>query len=833
MFFPNYTNIYPELREILDSRAENTNKPNSMGGVSGLSTWIRVISAAGNGLVMESIHKPDSYKITDDFTKSYGNTEKPGIIGYELDLKTPVEITTGTGRGLRPSPIITSMSVEEAQRGALKLISFNVRCFTKEQVDTVAKYLLEPGFRILVEWGWNVNDSYSQRVGSGGAIDVCDIVKYNNWNHIKDKRRNSKYQYDASLGIITGGGIKFAEGETFDLEIKSSGMGEISDYIQVQGGGSRTDVADDSTPASFEPEKIGESTQGTALFKQMFNLLPNQKKTPKIRKWASSTDSNNVNWAYEGNFVNFDEEIREYLLKTLTEGAVIRNKGGDKLEIPSNVPLFDSEKFIRFELAAEILNSYSLDLERKETECSETKTDRFYINIKNTVIKAFPHMFSTDKSKLYIANTQAPNFGLRQALVDSDNEEPIKFINFEELGNKEYQANLHPLVEAAPDGDERAEKNGSADDPATGQSRPVPYAFPCLYDLDDTVLKFDCDESVDPIQEKAGFWGWLKDLYINFDFFIECMLKPNMNARDVFFEMLNGMNSACNSIWDFQIKEGPEPNDPNGPTEVTIIDNTFTGYVPEESTSEDTVATYEARGVRSPFTSFTWDMNVPGAVQSSVMIKKMTNNKVDGSGDTQYIMYGNVYSDPNTFEDKVSSILANIKPSQDEPESLKDEEEQKPNNAQAYDLFANKAGVFSRVQDRKGKIDIVESITDPELSKKSNGTIESLLCVGTWNDKKALKSVELIDRGLKEGISGEVDKEYTNRVNPIPGLAKVRFSTLGISGFKVGDKLRFDGIPLKYGAPSFYQVIKTGHSLSGMVWQTDIECDFRLISSEE
>ena len=49
----------------------------------------------------------------------------------------------------------------------------------------------------------------------------------------------------------------------------------------------------------------------------------------------------------------------------------------------------------------------------------------------------------------------------------------LKFINFEELSNKEFQANLHPLVEEAPPNDERAEKNGSANDPATGQSRPV------------------------------------------------------------------------------------------------------------------------------------------------------------------------------------------------------------------------------------------------------------------------------------------------------------------------------------------------------------------------
>ncbi len=116
---------------------------------------------------------------------------------------------------------------------------------------------------------------------------------------------------------------------------------------------------------------------------------------------------------------------------------------------------------------------------------------------------------------------------------------------------------------------------------------------------------------------------------------------------------------------------------------------------------------------------------------------------------------------------------------------------------------------------------------------RDNGTIESLLCVGTWDDKAALKQVELIDKGLHSNIKGEVDKEYTNRVNPIPGLAKVRFSVHGVSGFKVGDMIQFEGIPFKYGPPSFYQIISVGHSMSGMVWQTDITCDFRLIGDEQ
>ena len=196
MFFPKYSNIYPELKEVLYNRAAQTTNVYQLGGVSGLSSWIRIISSVEidgiNGLVMESVHGGQS------FGSVYGNNDKPGILGYALDMSTPVEID-GIGRGLRPSPIVTGVSINEMARGSLKQTEFTVKCFTKEQMNKLQKFLLEPGFHILVECGWNVADSYNQRIGGGGAIDPCQIAAYDNWNVIREKRKLSKYQYDKSI----------------------------------------------------------------------------------------------------------------------------------------------------------------------------------------------------------------------------------------------------------------------------------------------------------------------------------------------------------------------------------------------------------------------------------------------------------------------------------------------------------------------------------------------------------------------------------------------------------------------------------------------------------
>ena len=306
-----------------------------------------------------------------------------------------------------------------------------------------------------------------------------------------------------------------------------------------------------------------------------------------------------------------------------------------------------------------------------------------------------------------------------------------------------------------------------------------------------------------------------------------------MNSLDVIYEMLNGMNSACNSIWNLQLREGPKVGDSKGPQIMTVEDINFTGYIPKETL--DVVDIFQARGTNSPFTTFSWDMSIAGAQQSSIMIKRMSGNDVDGGGDTPTPLFGKVFSDPKELEDKVGTVLMNLLIQGRESEEEETPQEPLPSNAKAFDLFSKRAGVFSRVQDRKGKIDIVNNLTDKEQAKKSDGTIESLLCVGTWDDKSALKQVELIDRGRVKNIKGDVGKSYSNNVNPIPGLAKVQFQVHGLSGFKVGDMLQFEGIPYKYGAPgpSFYQITKTAHSISGTTWLTDITCEFRLIGEEE
>jgi hypothetical protein len=834
-FFPNLSNVYSELQELLQTRAQKTNSPWTEGGVSGLSTWIRLISSVDSGLVMESVHSPES------FQTRYGNVSEPGILGYELDMRTPVKID-GVGRGLRPSPIITSFSMDESAEGAPRVGKFTIVCYTKEQTDKLVQYLLEPSFHVLVEFGWNVNDSWRQRVGGGGPIDPCDIAAYNQWATVKQKRIDSKFQYDAMLGIITGGGITFGEGETYNLEVQITGIGNVAEYMQTHRSGNPTNRAKNDSSLSFSPNSIAADAQsgniGAALFKQCFNALPNQKKTAPVYNWFEQVDSESGNfWAYEGNFFNFDESIKEYLQEWLTKGRDIRSSSGEELKIPTDTPLFDEERFIRFEFAIALLNAYSFSLKPEKATSCNTESMNLQINIRDTVCSAFPHMFSTDKSKLYIPNTMAPNFNLRSILTDPKDTEQLEYINFENLNDSEFQTNLHPIVQDLPQNDPRSERNGTVTDQATGQGRPVPFAFPARYPLDGEVLRYDCDETVKPITEDAYFWGWLKDLYINFDFFAECISKPNYVVRDVFYDLLNGMSSACNSIWKFQIIERPIPNDPKGARELTVVDMNFKGII--DSDDEDMV-TFQARGTKSPFISCDFSVDTPSNMMSSVVQKKLSGGTIDGSGEGVRPLFGNVFSTDKN--DQVGAILLSVKEIKEEQANQEQNQEIKAGKqksqkelleeakAKAFELFANRAGVFSKVQDREGRIDITNTFLD--LKSENNSVIENLLVVGTWNDPAALKQVQLIDLGLVENAQPSQPKEKTNKQNPPIGLATFNFDLHGVSGFKVGDQFRVDGLPDKFGYPNFYQVTKIDHAISGNTWITSVKGSMMLIGEE-
>ena len=855
---PFLSRLDKDLQNLLLNRAGN-NRPvlknksvfDPTSGVSGLSPWIRITSAVKlenqetvGGLVMDSVRPFNT------FGNKYGNSERPGIIGYQLDLKTPVTTSTN-GRGLRPSPIISSVNVTE-QKG-YRDISFSVTTFTLEQLDEITKYFMEPGFHILCEWGWNIPQSRREIIGAGTEIDPNEIAKCDNWTHVLEKRKNSDFTYDVAIGMIVGGDISMGDDETYTLNVKTKSIGSVPEYMQTHRSAINSKPTSDSTETNKEildRDKAGKFSSalvkdyakrgelGKSLFAQLFNSLPENKRTTQIRKLIEDESCIDV-----GNFVNFDSKVREILLDSFDEGKQLRSKQGN-FKLPKDAPLFSENRFIRFELAHKIISTYNINLKPQKTSESTDKESRdLTINIEDTVISAHPHMFSTDPSKLFIPNTQAPNFNFVEALTNPDDETKInKLVDLNKLSKNENLANIHPLVSKTEENFTTREKlNGSSKDYLTGGIRPVPYAFPCRYELNNNVKPVkNIDETYIPQFERPFFWGWLKDLYINFDFFVECITKDNYLTRDVYFEMLNGMSTACNSIWHFELRE--MPNLENGDLRTEIVDINFNGILDDESLDFSEEVEFTPSGKDSPFLSFGIDASVPSAQLNNILTKNMDESITPNTEGltNENLLFGSVFS---KSEDKVGSILLRQKNKKNPTESSDEQnvvedptvnksDEKEGNENILFDFLTQRGTLFPRIQDRNAKVDIVKNWyerRDNGVFSDNDALIEDLLFVGTWNDSKLLKTIFEIDNGrsvVDISKSSTNIKDSVNRNTPY-GTVNINFTVHGVSGFKFGNRMQFKNLPTKFTRNLFYSVETIEHKIDTEQWLVDIKLGSR------
>lgn len=842
--FPVFSTIYPRIKAKMEQRGGN-NSPMSKdggGGVSGLTPWIRIISASGTssnssngGLVLQSIHNGDG------FTARYGNYEykdgentieqKSGILGYQLDMKTPVNVT---GRPLRPSPIINSVSIDEADIGK-RNISFNIVAYTLEHMEKLAEYFLEPGFYVLVEWGWNTTKARSQWVGKsnpGGAITPCDIASHHNWKVIAAKRSDSDYDYDATLGVITGGGIEFGDNETYILKVQLTSIGEVAEYMQTHKDATSSTNSTQKSAKPFKPKEIESFSEGTdnptgkALFAQMVNMLPAPKQTTAIKDLMNKKQTKFL-FTDQSSYVNMDIVILDNLLKNWHTSTSLVSKEAGNLKIPSDEPLLSEERFIRFELAIGILNNYAADLSAERKSNNKSTCDKYkiplLINIENTICTAYTHMFSTDKTKLYIPNPKAPKFGLIDAF--SPNDAKTDFI-FDKKGKISETQNLHPKTVYGSYSGTRA-KNGTYGDVK------VPHAFPSNYTLnkEDNAWN-EIDETIQPLTAPLGHWGWLKNLYVNFDFFCEVLKTPNYTQRDVLYDLLNGMSGAVNSLWKFQIVE--RPNQKSGTNELQVVDMNFTGDV--STISKSGITTFQSRGTKSPFLESNFSINVPGAMMNSVIQKRFSNdqNYVPNPDVNPQPVIGQVFSNKT---DSVGTIISGIS-YQDvttddtgktvpQPSAPNEDDIRLAN----YEFFLGKAGVFPKIQHRNAPYDVIKEGYD--MISSNDSTIERVFIVGTWDDTMALQQVMNYDLNILDNGETTPKAKISTSLNAPYGTARFDFKVHGLSGFKRGDVLRIDGIPKNYGSPHFWQVDGLEHSIDSSGWFVSVKTGLRPASGND
>ena len=896
MGFPQYSNIDKTIQSTIQSRIGN----NLM--VSQLSPWIRISSAWNGGLVIESNVSNDS------FSKRYGSSTSGGSIGRKFNGNIVNEDTSD--RGYRPSPVIEGLTVKNGAQGLTRKCSFVIKCFTLGQMETVSKYFLEPRFFALIEWGWNTPDAY----GSMATLRddaVCEMIDYQNLSVLKEKRSKSNGHYDAFLGVVAGGGFEYGEDETYNLNVEIVTQGEIPSYLQLHKGVViRDENGGVASSKPFLPTDLSAAERdkriGTLLFMQMYNDLPGGKQITRIKQMST-----NPKWADPINFINMDKEVSQGLINDIGDGKtklLNRPNGNDAAVIGSIVTdaqVVSNERFIRMDLAWEILHTTSMDIQVLKTPCkSSNETINYRINIDNTICRAHKHIFSTDKSKLYIPNKNLPDFGLFESFFPPDSEQ-VKNAIEAGFGTDEYEnTSIYKKF-----GTGMRTVNGL--DFKTNKT-PEPWLyFPSqipLNDPDQGVF----DDTAYSRKANAHEWGYLKYLYINFDFFCECLEKNGYLAKDVALDILNGISSAVNMYWDFQISErgrvpirhesypsggtvGPSQNvktkeetkkpvygdflkpeefgaDYNkkqettkGPLELQVVDFNFAGIPPSVGTP---LMKFQSRGLNSPFTSFTFNVDVTGAMANQVMAKrnaqasagKKSVGTTTAPEDKSESFSGLFANKPDPIMQYLDSLSIESKTvqdgeSDDEPKYKSEKDRNKESGAALtstgvatnnvfsiatgfgltlasffakddteeiheanFDYFLSKAGVFPKVFDRT----TFEVPSRASTAKSNLGLLDMVFC-GTFSDSNLLTQVQEYDI-CGDGQFDTAEKNLKNNPGFLP--IKMTFTLHGLGGLKVGDIFSVIDLPHVY-KTKLFQIMHVEQTVSEGMWVTQVDASLR------
>jgi hypothetical protein len=723
--FPNFSQISSGAQGVLNGRKGSTLK------VSSLNPFVRITSGASPGLTLYSNPSIPLFGAAG----LYGDNNNAGAIGFDLGLNA---VAAGSDAPLRPSPIVTSLEVDEGAGNLSRKASFSITCFSKSQMDMLSEYFLEPGFSIFIEWGWNTKAAVGGLVkGLSGAA----MSKFQSFQNTTKQREAGGNEYDNYLGFNTGGNLS-VEGDKWIINVKCTGYTELPSYLFTSSNGAQAEGEEGeliSRPVYGETDiEEAESNLGLQRWMKCFNELPGTRQTLFVKGLENDAEVTNVN-----NFINFDDDVAA-AINDSTDGGWFgtdsKEVNGEEVEFPEGTEIIKPQKFIKFGLLMKIFTA--IGSEGYTLNGEDDKIISFKINTKKTVCSAFKNMFSLDSAKLFIPNENTPSM------------------------------NLAKVSAAAPKISELISTSTPIDN-RVGETIMFPSSSPLNQPQENGARAFT---------KGAYEWGYLHDLYVNLDFAKGVMDTKNFFVKDALYQILNGMSSAVNGMWNFQLDEHAAGA---STTELRVFEmNCNSNQAPP------TPYPFKLAGPDCIFIDASFDMDISGAKMNQIIGSRLNQSL---NNDTSTI--------PKTLFDSGKSDIIKI--------FIK--EATKPVVKQSKDLDAMKEANLNMIL---GRLSFY-----PRVEFKDGDSIPAELYkgvyLGAFNDSAIFSSLKNKDGGAGEAATGPL--------MPINFSFKVH----GVSGIKRGDMFTVDGVPKLYQDRGFFQVLSVKHAIEGMVWTTEVTGGFR------
>jgi len=806
--------MWPKLTNIEKPIVNSINSRRDIKKATNMNVWLRVFSGAGSGLIMTSNNNFELFKAAGEGASIYGSPNSVGTIGTDWNGNP---IFGGNDRGLRPSPGIISFEVKEGKDQISKEATLGIKCFSLQQMEIVQKYFLEPGYSLCVEWGWNTPEGGMSMIDTGAGILSQCTGRNLNYDVLHNLRIKSNGDYDTFFGFIVGGSVS-NDGEQFNVDIKLRGAPGLPTYLQshaqLQKQDSKGKIIDSGKKDPYPPSEVSDEDKALSVplrrFKSMFNDLPAHRQISQVDDLKTKVT--------QFDFINVDEVIKNNIVTSYGTNFGFFNKSegpdvkvnaaaGSTSVTIAKEKLYSKNRYIKMDLAIDILNSNGALL-------SYTMGDKKVgvgIDISKAKIGAFPRMFSLKSSALVIPG-EIPAF-------------------------VEYYFNDATITQLA---EGRLQVGGNVI-----EAKPN-HAINGISFVQGKNLTPNIDN--DGYAEKAGYWGYLKDLYVNLDMLIAKTKQPNKSIREVLLDVLNEMSAAANSFWHFQLVERVLTEDSGalkkGDVVITVIDENWIGENPNDS-----IEFFYHTGERSPFLESTLDLSIPADMANKIISERLSiSSQKDApfistakggffaSEPDMFLKAANKYKDGNNenvdngvVAVEEDSLEAKTAKQTELQEKLADAKINPPAGPKA--LFGSQEVVDKRFQQKAvEKIQTELTALENEIATKKEeikiAAINSNLSKIEILPNPALNSTneDKLNTALENRVEFDNnyriycfdDKSYFDRLkndsfqqkegysHPLP--IKYSFKTLGISGLRRGDTFVIKGIPDKYYKNGLFQI---------------------------
>jgi hypothetical protein len=533
--------------------------------------WVRLCSNSNGRMSGPDAGKPGFVFFGGKgFYNEYGFTaakNRPSVIGYLPDGKATHTIDNDLNADYPihvPAPEIEKISVT-IQKELYRRASIDWVCFSKRQLEYMTPYFLVPGISCIMEWGWN-------HYNPASLVDLTNIGdlqnKFNNPYPLYTKNiLSSNGNYDVIFGIVTN--FEWTvDGNKFRCHTEITSKDRIYSGLIVSSNAADKSADSDSQETSEKPfdSLIQFVDKSLGLFNNVFSTPPDSiPEISEFAKYVRSVHPNNADEYLYGVF--YGRELKD-----------TQNKYQPNLNTSHDFdcPNKHKELWLNLGLVIEAINFHAGPLKAMKGK------EMFHVDIDDVVVGGHPNMISSDGTICLIPNSKSPHYFYGKY----GPQDKIEKLLPSDSGPLSSPASLRAAITA------NVAPNWKLQN-VCGQ-----YGGAYRDDIDQIINAFRYERGIAvgscafPFQSPhpspankpypANYSGYLKHIYVSLSF-IKGLLDNSSDIQtysQLIEKMLEGINGACGSFWDFRLISAPGDHalGPQESAPMKIVDDKFMAF---------------------------------------------------------------------------------------------------------------------------------------------------------------------------------------------------------------------------------------------------------------